>query len=323
MSMPVGGPSGHPWPSARSPRHSDAATERSDRPTRRVAAAPEIGLEQRTALRRCILAVSVMHDIDMTPTDAGFVLTGVPAVPVTFAEVADAIRDADPGTSAAHRRLQRWLRFRRAVAERSLDELAESVRPVALPIGHELHPGPAWVRQPVLGGCLDLGVGFVGLSRDQPEIVTVAPQSVLDAAGIDTGPWWRAATEYLENMGALATSRWRREPGSPLRPMGDCDVITLLASALFRGALCSDAGGLRAIAAPMRNRGWLELSRIDSAFALSAAAITDDENRGFPRPLLLTVDEVTMVAEGGRPGELVLRDPASPEKAWLRDVLYH
>jgi hypothetical protein len=330
MSMPVGGPSGQPRPSGPSARHSDdaarysdAAETRSGRPARRLAAAPELSLEERAALRRCVLAVSVMHDVDMTPTDAGFVLTGIPAVPVTFADVAEAIRDADPETPSAHRRLQRWLWVRRAVAERSLDELAESIRPVALPIGHELHPGPMWVRQPVLGGCLDLGVGFVGLSRDHPEHVIVAAPSVLDAAGIDAGPWWRAATEYLENMGALATSRWRREPHSPIRPMGDCDVITLLASAVFRGALCADAGGLRAIAAPMRNRGWVELSRIDSAFAVSAAAITDDEDRGFPRPLLLTIDEVTMVAEGGRPGEIVLRDPASPEKHWLRDVLYH
>jgi hypothetical protein len=104
--------------------------------------------------------------------------------------------------------------------------------------------------------------------------------------------------------------------------MGDCDVITLLASAVFRGALCADAGGMRAVAAPMRNRGWLELSRIDSAFALSAAAITDDENRGFPRPILLTIDEVTIVPEGGRPAEIVLRDPVAADKRWLRDILY-
>ncbi len=82
--------------------------------------------------------------------------------------------------------------------------------------------------------------------------------------------------------------------------MGDCDVFTLLASRVLRGALCADAGGMRAIAAPVRTRGWLDLSRIDAAFALTAAAIADDESRGFPRPVLLTVDEVSMVAEGGR-----------------------
>ena len=73
---------------------------------------------------------------------------------------------------------------RRAIADKSLDELAENIRPVGLPVGHELHPGPSWVRQPVLGGCLDLGVGFVGLFNTEPEAVVVTPQSVLDAAGI-------------------------------------------------------------------------------------------------------------------------------------------
>jgi hypothetical protein len=270
-----------------------------------------------------MLAVSVLDDVDMLPTDDGMVLSGVPKLTVTFAHIAAAIGTADPAAPIARRRLELWLRARRAIADKSLDELAETIRPVGLPVGHDLHPGPSWVRQPILGGCLDLGVGFVGLFRDAPEAVVVTPQSVLDAAGIDPGPWWRGATEYLENMGALATTRWRRDPRSPVRPMGDCDVITLLASSLFRGALCADAGGMRAIAAPVRTRGWLELSRIDPAFAQTAAALADDESRGFPRPLLLTVDEVSMVSEGGRPAEIVLRDPATDEKRWLRDVLYH
>jgi hypothetical protein len=282
--------------------------------------------EDSTALRRCTLAVSVIHEVDMLPADDGVVLVGVPDIPVSFAQIAAAIGGADPADPAgslAQDRLYRWLRARRAIADKSLDELAETIRPVALPIGHELHPGPTWVRQPVLGGSLDLGIGFVGLLADQPELVFVTPPSVLDAAGIDATPWWRGAMEYLENMGALATTRWRRDPRAPLRPMGDCDVLTLLASRVLRGALCADVGGLRAIAAPVRTRGWLDLSRIDAAFALTAAAIADDESRGFPRPVLLTVDEVSMVADGGRPAEIVLRDPASDEKVWLRDVLYH
>ncbi len=281
------------------------------------------GLEYITALRRCTLAVSVIHEVDLIPTDDGIVMVGVPDISVSFEQLAEAIGGADPADSVAQDRLHRWLRARRAIADKSLDELAETIRPVALPVGHDLHPGPRWVRQPVLGGSLDLGIGFVGLLRDQPELVFVTPPSVLSAAGIDPTPWWRGAMEYLENMGALATTRWRRDPRVPLRPMGDCDVLTLLASRVLRGALCADAGGLRAIAAPVRTRGWLDLSRIDAAFALTAAAIADDESRGFPRPVLLTVDEVSMVPEGGRPAEIVLRDPASDEKIWLRDVLYH
>ncbi|MDQ1485757.1 MAG: hypothetical protein QOJ62_1450 [Actinomycetota bacterium] len=270
-----------------------------------------------------MLAVSVLSDIDIVPGDDGLVLQGLPPIALSYDDVSAAIGDADPDSQLAHRRLQRWLTVRRAVAERSLDELAETIRPVGLPVGHELHPGPAWVRQAVLGGCLDLGIGFVGLNAADPDLVVVTPPSVLAAAGVDPTSWWRGATEYLENMGALATARWRREARSPLRPMGDCDVITLLASAVFRGALCADAGGMRAMAAPMRHRGWLDLSRIDPAFALTAAALTDDASRGFERPVLLTVDEVVMVPEGGRPAEIVLRDAAGAEDRWLRDVLYH
>ncbi|MBX5446931.1 MAG: hypothetical protein IRZ27_00220 [Acidothermus cellulolyticus] len=274
------------------------------------------------ALRRCLLAVSVTADIDLTPTDDGAVIAGVPAVRLTFSEVAEAIRDAAPQTALARRRLLRWIRLRRALAERSIDELAESARPVGLPIGHELHPGPDWVCEHILGGCLDLGIGIVGLDDADPQRVVVVPPGVFRATNIDTTEWWRAAYEYLENMGALATVRWRREPRRPLHPMGDCDVVTLLGSAVFRGAIAADAGGMRAVAAPMRHRGWLELSRIDPAFVRAAAMLTDDENRGFVRPVLVTADEVCLAGDGDGV-RIVLRDPAARDERWLRDVLYH
>ena len=280
--------------------------------------------EERTALRRCMLAVSVLDDIDMLPTDDGMVLNGVPELTVSFAHIAAAIGTADPAEPIARRRLELWLRARRAIADKSSGRARGD---------HQAGGSPGRSRHCIRGrvGC---GSRFSvaastwasassGLFGDAPDAVVVTPQTVLDAAGIDPGPWWRGATEYLENMGALATTRWRRDPRSPVRPMGDCDVITLLASSLFRGALCADAGGMRAIAAPVRTRGWLDLSRIDPAFAQTAAALADDESRGFPRPLLLTVDEVSMVSDGGRPAEIVLRDPATDEKRWLRDVLYH
>ena len=278
---------------------------------------------ERVAVRRCALAVSVLADLDIRPADDGIVLPGLPEIFVSYDELWGALAGADPETGRARRRLTRWLTARRAVAVRSLDELAETIRPVGLPIGHELHPGDDWVRQQVLGGCLDLGAGFVGLDSSDRDRVVVVPQSVLDATDIDPTPWWRGATEYLENMGALAISRWRRAPSAALRPMGDCDVVTLMASEVFRGALCADAGGMRAAAVPVRHRGWLELSRIDPAFVQAAAAIASDEERGFPRPVLLTVDEVAIAVPGGKPAEIVLRDPAPDNQRWLRDVLYH
>ncbi len=276
----------------------------------------------RVAVRRCALAVSVLADLDIRPADGGIVLPGLPEIFVSDDDLWRAVAGGDPETGRARRRLGRWLTARRAVAERSLDELAETIRPVGLPVAHDLHPGETWVRQHVLGGCLDLGAGFVGLDSSDRDRVVVVPQSVLDSTGVDPTPWWRGATEYLENMGALAIARWRRAPSAALRPMGDCDVVTLLASEVFRGALCADAGGMRAVAAPVRHRGWLELSRIDPAFVQAAAAIAGDEERGFPRPVLLTVDEVAVALPGGKPAEIVLRDPASDSQRWLRDVLY-
>ena len=308
--MPVGGPAGSSRP-------------RAPEQTARLGAAREFAPSEQAALRRCVLAVSVLADVEVLPRDSGFVLPGLPDIGIDYRECADAIGDADPDSTTAHRRLQRWLLARRAVAERSLDELAENIRPVGLPVGHELHPGPRWARDSVLGGCLDVGIGFRGFETGDPDRVVVVPPGVLDAAGIDPGAWWRAATEYLENMGALATGRWRRQPTAPIRPMGDCDVVTLLASAVFRGALCADTGGMRAVAAPTRNRGWLDLSRIDPAFVEAAASIAAPEERGFARPVLLTVDEVALALPGGRPAEIVLRDAATDQPRWLRDVLYH
>lgn len=73
----------------------------------------------------------------------------------------------------------------------------------------------------------------------------------------------------------------------------------------------------------MRRRGWTDLSLIDPAFGPAAAAATDPVDRGFPRPILITADEVTVVPEGGRPEDVVLRHPTGAlEPTWTRDVLY-
>lgn len=272
-------------------------------------------------LRRCALGVSVLNEMDLMVSAAGVTISGLPEVEVSWDECALAIGDAEPASDVARARLARWLHTRRWLADKSLEELSEIARPVGLPVGHILHPGPGWAQRHVHGDVLDLGVGFLGLRPGEPDLVEVCPQGALDAAGLDVTPWWSTCVDYLENIGALAAVRWRRDPRAPLRPLGDCDVVTLLGSDLFRGAVASAAGGMRAVAVPMRNRGWLDLSRIDPAFALAAAAITDEEDRGFPRPLLLTFDEVVIAAEGGRPAEIVLRDGAVAQP-FYRDVMY-
>lgn len=270
-------------------------------------------------LRRLALAVSVLDDVDIVPTDDGVLLTGDAVVEVSWLELRRALAGADPESDLGRARVSGWLRGRRIAADTHPEHLRGLARPVGLPVDHPLHPGLDWVRHRVLGDVLDLGFGFVGVGTDPDEVVIV-PQGALDAAGIDPLPWWPVARDYLERMGALAAQRLADT--SLLRPIGDCDVVTLLGSRALREALCAlDGTGMRAAAVPMRRRGWLDLTRIDPAFTTAAAAATAPDERGFGRPLLLTADEVTMAADGGRPAEIVLRDKAV-EMPHLRPMLF-
>jgi hypothetical protein len=270
-------------------------------------------------LRRLALAVSVLDDIDIIPLDDGVMLTGDAPVEVSWLELRRALAGTDPTDELGRARIRAWLRGRRIAADVHPDHLRELARPVGLPIDHPLHPGLDWVRYRVLGDTLDVGFGFVGVGADPDEVVVV-PEGALAAAGIDPAPWWPVARDYIERMGTLAAQRLAGS--TVLRPIGDCDVVTLLASRALREALCAiDGTGMRAAAVPMRRRGWLDLTRIDPAFTTAAAAATAPEERGFSRPVLITADEVTLATEGGRPAEIVLRD-AAVDPPHLRPVLY-
>ena len=274
----------------------------------------------RIVLKRCALAVSVLIDLDLTPADDGIVVEGTPPVKATWRECRLAIGERDPESGEARTALARWLLRRRWLADHPYDDLSERARPIGLPVGHALHPGEDWVRQHVIGGALDLGLGFAGVQPGEPDRVIFVSQPMFEAAGLDGGPWWPRARAYLERMGEQAAERWMRDRNAVVRPMGDCDVVTLLGSATFRGAIAGSAGGMRPVVVPMRTRGWLDVSRIDPAFGPAAAAATEAVDRGFARPLLVTADEVTMVPAGGRP-EVALDDPVRDDD-WLRPVLY-
>lgn len=255
--------------------------------------------------------MSVLDEVDLVPLDDGVLLTGLgecAPVEVTWAELRRALAGAAPDGPVARMRVRAYLTGRRITATRTVEELRMRARPVGLPVGHALHPGPDWVVHRVIGDALDLGVGFVDVG-DDPDEVVVVPTGALAAAGIDPLEWWPVVRDYLERMGTIAAERLAGS--GTLRPIGDCDVVTLLAARSLRTAICAaDPAGMRAVAVPMRRRGWLDLSRIDPAFTVAAAAATDTGDRGFARPLLITPDEVTIAPEGGRPAEIVLRDPA-------------
>jgi hypothetical protein len=274
-----------------------------------------------TELRRGVLAVSVLHDLDIEPAEFGVVLPGVPTVWVPWSECLRALAGHDPESTGRHR-LADWLLARRWAASLSPDALLERLRPVGLPVDHLLHPGLDWVRERVLGDALDLGLGAVDLDPADPDRVVLLPATVLDAAGLDQEAVWVQARLLLDSLGAMAAERVRRDRRGQLRPLGDCDVPTLLGSRALRAALAADAGGLGAAVVPMRTRGWTKLALIDAAFGPAAARATSPEQRGFDRPLLITADELTLVAEGGRSELLALRDPALGDPPWLKDVLY-
>jgi hypothetical protein len=182
-------------------------------------------------------------------------------------------------------------------------------------VEHVAHPGACWVRSQVLGGALDLGLALRGVDDDgrpSPEDVGLLPAGVLVAAGLDLAAATAEADRYLEDMAALASDRIRRDPVAVLRPLGDADVLTLLASPTFRRALV-DGQGMRSAAVPVRTRGWLDLGRVDPAFAVSASLLTEPDDRGFPRPVLVTEDEVALVRAGGDPVRQSLADPAPEE----------
>ncbi len=274
------------------------------------------------ALKRCVLAVSVLDDVDLLPRERHVVVEGDPVVRVPWRLVRRALAGADPELPLARHRVALLMRQVRWAADLGRVELRVRARPYGFAVNHPEHPGLDWVRERVMGDTLDLGLGFAGLDPARPDTVLPLPMGVLELLKIDAESWWTDASAYLDEMASVASLRQRRQPSPVLRPMGDCDVVTLLGSRIYRAALVrGDATGMRGVAAPMRTRGWLDLARIDPAFAAAAAAATESEERGFERPLLVTVDEVVQAPEGGRPAEIVLRDPAaaSPD---LRDVLY-
>ena len=263
------------------------------------------------ALRRCVLAVSVLQDLDLLPGDDG-VTTGSGRV-LPWQTLSQALGGLDPDSAAARPVLARWLRELQWIGWRSPQDLAARARPVGLPRGHALHPGPEWVCVQVHGATLDLGVGLVGVGTD-PDEVLVPRAGLLTAAGHDPSEWWPACSTYLEDMGMLAAARHDLHPSRPIHPMGDCDVVTLLGARSFRENLAGvDAARMCAAAVPTRRRGWLDLSRTDPAFALAAASLADAEERGFDRPLLVTADEVVMARPGGDPVLQALRDAAAPD----------
>jgi hypothetical protein len=276
-----------------------------------------VDLERTTALRRSVLAVSVLDAVDLLPGDVDVLLqVEDQQVWLPWSEIDQAVSDADPDSELARTRLRHWVRMRSALAR--LPDPVESARVVGLPPNHPVHPGASWTQARVSGEALDLGLGLIGLLGDPDEVVVTAPE-LLAAAGIDTSGWWEPQVCELERVGRLAAERVLRDDSGPLRPFGDYDVLSLLGASAYRALLCdADPVGWRTAAVPMRTRGWLDLGRIDPAFAAAAAMATEPIERGFTRAVLLTPDEIVMTGSVGRSAWHALQDPPAKINPWLR-----
>jgi hypothetical protein len=254
--------------------------------------------------------MSVLDDVDVEPRDDGVVLPGPPAVLVPWPELAAAAGTWEPASPVGRTRIGQLLRLRRRVADLGAgagDVLRAAALPMALPAAHALHLGNGWVRARVPGGVLDLGVAVAGGVLDLDEPVPLPP-AVARAAGADAGAWWPELVTRVEGMGALAAARLVRDAGprarsdrdGVLRPVGGCDVLTLLASPQLRAALAAhDGSGLRAVAVPLRSRGWSDVARIDPAYVAAVYELTGELERGVDRALIVTRDEVCLPVRGG------------------------
>ncbi len=249
-------------------------------------------------LRQCVLAVSVLSDVDVIPTDDGVMLPGPGSTVISWSAISDAIGPHDPHGAVARSRVEVLLRLHRLALDLG-DDAAQhfhsASRVVALPAEHSEHPGPDWVQETLRGDALHLGIGVHGL-LDAPDRTVPVPPSVLAALGVPAASWWPRLREHSERMGALSASRLARDGASGLvRPVGGCDVLALLTSRTLRRHLADgDGTGMRALAVPTRLRGWYDIARVDPAFVRAAWSLTDEADRGVPVPLLVTADEVTL-----------------------------
>ncbi|GAB3467975.1 hypothetical protein AB1207_23595 [Kineococcus endophyticus] len=250
----------------------------------------------RAILRRSVLATSVVDDLDVDLDDDGVRLPG--CSPLEWADLARAAGSAagDGDEDVTRLRVGDVLH-----AHLELHSGTARVVPLAVPADADRHPGFGWTHGTVLGGALHLGLGVV-VPHGRSERTLPLPVASARATG-------RSSTvaeqdlARLEDIGALVVQRLLRDTGTPtagvLRPVGGCDVPTLLASRTLREHLVAGpdrtpGNVLRAVAVPDRTRGWFDLARIDPAYVGAAWAATDPADRGLRRPVVVTREEVAL-----------------------------
>jgi len=260
----------------------------------------------------------VLDEVDLQPRDHGVVLAAGGSL--GWDDVACALGPwaSLPDHPVTRRRLRLAAEVVGLVALGGEDELLGACHAHGEAVGTAvMGAADGWVRERVPGGVLTLGLGvsdlggIVGPHPLPPLPCLQGPLRVrLDAR-------WADVREDLERLGGLVQQRLLRDQreGRPLvlRPMGTADVVTLLGSVRLRSALArGDGTGMRAVAVPVRDRGWFDLARIDPAYVGAAWGASHPLERAFDRPVLVTADEVVApVPSGDVLGAGVLADPAA------------
>ncbi len=280
-------------------------------------------------VRREVLAAMLLDDgmlADVELDDGG--VTARVSSTWVYMDWAELTRAADPGLHdqpgpSLRRRIARWMRLRITLVEWTTtygegfnDYVVSKIRPRAMPADHSLHPGSSWLVSRPLGDSTHYGLALRGFNDDgvtDSDSAGLLPVKLLEYANVPTDSAIARASQYVDDMAELAVDRHRRDPSAVMRSLGDADVPTLLTSPLYRRTLL-DGQGMRSAAVPCRHRGWLDLGRLDPAFAVSAAELTEPDERGYTRPILITADEITMVKPGGNIIGQSLDDPVRPDR---------
>jgi hypothetical protein len=249
-------------------------------------------------LRLALLAVAVQHGVDLVHTDAGLVLGNCErAVPWPVIEQIAGVSLATATHEAMVLRLRLALPTLQAVLsdpEEASGRLQAAARPLALVPEHTLYPGSQWLRQPVPGDVLHLGIGLLS-PPDWPGRIIPLPPALAAFADLDTDRWWPGLQRHGSAMAGAVAKRMRDRTSGILRPMGGCDVLTLLAAPELRRHLCQEDGVLRSVAVPNRQRGWFDLRHEDPAFISAAWSLTDPIDQGVPFGLLISPNAVARV----------------------------
>ena len=271
-----------------------------------------------TQLRQAVLMVCVLDGVDLTPHEGGVVLPATPGtnaskdIFVSWERVAGIVGETDDPTNTATRSaLTQWFTLARDLCDSAVtlesSPFFDQFCVIALPHDCDNHPGQEWVRDVVPGELIHRGLGIKEQLHLQRQ-ATVVPAGLLELLDLDPQRCWESALDYLDTMAQLASKRHKSDPSQTLRPMGSCDVITLLGSTTFRTALASHHEvGMRALAVPMRTRGWVDPNHLDSAFTRGAAAATTAQDRGFSVAVLVTADGVWPAKDGSNLVEFALR----------------